>query len=159
MVLSACEVDDQSGGNNSEIATVGGLENLPQNRSNADSQLPELNVQAASYQIIEEERITPPNQRIRGVLRIQMELGQSDEAIALGSAEAVREAESVHPGATAFVVFSYSTADVDSFADVGRGFASTDGQGLAGDGTGLITADQEGMIQVEVGGETYVFDR
>ncbi|CAN5766127.1 hypothetical protein BH20CHL2_BH20CHL2_00840 [soil metagenome] len=29
MVLSACEVDDQSGGNNSEIATVGGLELAP----------------------------------------------------------------------------------------------------------------------------------
>jgi hypothetical protein len=115
-------------------------------------------VTPADYEVMESRSFEAPNGRTRAELRVQMNPGRCDEAIALGIANAVRETQSTYPGATVFIVFAYSTSDVSSVADVGRGFASVDGRGFAGDGSGLVGEDKEGKIQVDTGGKIRYFE-
>ncbi len=65
-------------------------------------------------------------------------------------AQSVRDALVQHPEGTCVVVFVSSHLTTSDVVDTGRGFASTDGKGLDGNGAGLITDDGAGKIQVEI---------
>lgn len=116
-------------------------------------------VTPAEYEVVEQEMIETPNQRHRWVVRIRMDPNASDEAKVLGIAEAVRDADESRGAGTITIVFAVSGQDASGFADVGRGYTSDDGQGMAGDGDGLLAKDREGTIQVEVGGEVTYFEK
>lgn len=160
VVIAALIPDDESTSpdtntNNPSIATtMARSANQPDSDSQSSS-----SAAAADFTVVSQELIESPNMRNRWVVRIQMDASESDESKALGIVEAVRQAEDSRGAATIHIVFAYSGTDVELVADIGRGYTSDDGLGMAGTGDGLITDDEEGTIQVEVNGEVHTFDK
>lgn len=109
----------------------------------------------ARYSVFSEESIDAPNQRRRWVIRITMGSAESVDSQVAGIVQAVRDGEANHPDAVCVIVFANSVP-ADSGADVGRGFSSSDGKGLNGEGNGLITKDT-GEIQVQLSTSDQVY--
>jgi hypothetical protein len=114
------------------------------------SDAPAGGVRPAPYQVARDDDVSIAG-RSRYNVDIVMDPTETDAAVQAGLADAVRDGFSRHPNASVIVVFAHSDQSlVNTGADVGRAFASTDGGGLGGSNSGLLGPDAEGIIQVEI---------